>query len=175
MAHELGHLKCDHGVWLTFANILTMGAYTVPGRPSNHMALNDQLYASDQLHLMVTCTLFRFWHGCWLHGRAAVQMAASCRADLRQSSSSCGARPKSTDTLNLLFQILCWFLLNVTHSRRVGMLFCPCLFLPSNWIVCMVLTEIYILYMVWPLARSRSHSNFIIRSSLVSWVLSPLA
>ncbi|PWZ27148.1 Cysteine--tRNA ligase, chloroplastic/mitochondrial [Zea mays] len=31
LAHELGHLKCDHGVWLTFANILTMGAYTVPG------------------------------------------------------------------------------------------------------------------------------------------------
>lgn len=31
MAHELGHLKCDHGVWLTFANILTLGAYTVPG------------------------------------------------------------------------------------------------------------------------------------------------
>uniref|UniRef100_A0A804P1S8 Ste24 endopeptidase n=1 Tax=Zea mays TaxID=4577 RepID=A0A804P1S8_MAIZE len=30
LAHELGHLKCDHGVWLTFANILTMGAYTVP-------------------------------------------------------------------------------------------------------------------------------------------------
>ncbi|KAK6928530.1 Peptidase M48, partial [Dillenia turbinata] len=31
VAHELGHLKCDHGVWLTFANILTLGAYTVPG------------------------------------------------------------------------------------------------------------------------------------------------
>ncbi|OEL32441.1 putative bifunctional methylthioribulose-1-phosphate dehydratase/enolase-phosphatase E1 [Dichanthelium oligosanthes] len=30
LAHELGHLKCDHGVWLTFANILTMGAYSVP-------------------------------------------------------------------------------------------------------------------------------------------------
>ncbi|XP_020881370.1 uncharacterized protein LOC9313087 isoform X2 [Arabidopsis lyrata subsp. lyrata] len=30
LAHELGHLKCDHGVWLTFANILTLGAYTVP-------------------------------------------------------------------------------------------------------------------------------------------------
>ncbi|XP_022883922.1 uncharacterized protein LOC111400764 [Olea europaea var. sylvestris] len=30
-AHELGHLKCDHGVWLTFANILTLGAYTLPG------------------------------------------------------------------------------------------------------------------------------------------------
>lgn len=30
-AHELGHLKCDHGVWLTFVNILAIGAYTVPG------------------------------------------------------------------------------------------------------------------------------------------------
>lgn len=32
LAHELGHLKCDHGVWLTFANILTVGAYSVPGK-----------------------------------------------------------------------------------------------------------------------------------------------
>ncbi|KAK2413584.1 Peptidase family M48 family protein [Trifolium repens] len=31
LAHELGHLKCDHGVWLTYANILTLGANTVPG------------------------------------------------------------------------------------------------------------------------------------------------
>ncbi|KAK9925510.1 hypothetical protein M0R45_033832 [Rubus argutus] len=31
LAHELGHLKCDHGVWLTFANILTLGVYTIPG------------------------------------------------------------------------------------------------------------------------------------------------
>ncbi|CAI9111581.1 OLC1v1011838C1 [Oldenlandia corymbosa var. corymbosa] len=31
LAHELGHLKCDHGVWLTFANLLTLGAYNVPG------------------------------------------------------------------------------------------------------------------------------------------------
>ncbi|KAK4272188.1 hypothetical protein QN277_020776 [Acacia crassicarpa] len=31
LAHELGHLKCDHGVWLTYANILTLGAYTIPG------------------------------------------------------------------------------------------------------------------------------------------------
>ncbi|MFQ6662643.1 hypothetical protein Gotur_030426 [Gossypium turneri] len=30
LAHELGHLKCDHGMWLTFANLLTLGAYTVP-------------------------------------------------------------------------------------------------------------------------------------------------
>ncbi|KAL9267632.1 Plastoglobule-localized metallopeptidase 48, chloroplastic-like protein [Drosera capensis] len=32
IAHELGHLKCDHGVWLTFANILALGAYTIPGK-----------------------------------------------------------------------------------------------------------------------------------------------
>ncbi|TYG63023.1 hypothetical protein ES288_D07G278500v1 [Gossypium darwinii] len=31
LAHELGHLKCDHGVWLTLANLLTLGAYSVPG------------------------------------------------------------------------------------------------------------------------------------------------
>ncbi|BBM98691.1 hypothetical protein MPTK1_1g15490 [Marchantia polymorpha subsp. ruderalis] len=31
LAHELGHLKCDHGIWLTFANIVAMGAYSLPG------------------------------------------------------------------------------------------------------------------------------------------------
>ncbi|TYH42590.1 hypothetical protein ES332_D11G074000v1 [Gossypium tomentosum] len=31
LAHELGHLKCDHGVWLTFANLLTLGSYRFPG------------------------------------------------------------------------------------------------------------------------------------------------
>ncbi|KAI4375198.1 hypothetical protein MLD38_013098 [Melastoma candidum] len=31
LARELGHLKCDHGVWLTFANTLILGAYSVPG------------------------------------------------------------------------------------------------------------------------------------------------
>ncbi|KAI8533420.1 hypothetical protein RHMOL_Rhmol10G0008300 [Rhododendron molle] len=31
LAHELGHLKCDHGVWLTIANIFILGAYGVPG------------------------------------------------------------------------------------------------------------------------------------------------
>ncbi|KAE9448977.1 hypothetical protein C3L33_19125, partial [Rhododendron williamsianum] len=31
LAHELGHLKCDHGVWLSIANIFILGAYGVPG------------------------------------------------------------------------------------------------------------------------------------------------
>ncbi|KAL5652360.1 hypothetical protein ACJX0J_037818, partial [Zea mays] len=44
LAHELGHLKCDHGVWLTFANILTMGAYTVPGFDMVAGFLEEQLY-----------------------------------------------------------------------------------------------------------------------------------
>ncbi|CAN0924691.1 Plastoglobule-localized metallopeptidase 48, chloroplastic [Linum grandiflorum] len=45
LAHELGHLKCDHGVWLTFANILTLGAYTVPGIGSMiAQTLEEQLF-----------------------------------------------------------------------------------------------------------------------------------
>ncbi|MGD2179632.1 M48 family metallopeptidase [Lusitaniella coriacea] len=30
MAHELGHLKCDHGVYLTMANLIVMGASLLP-------------------------------------------------------------------------------------------------------------------------------------------------
>ncbi|MDY7013988.1 MAG: M48 family metallopeptidase, partial [Cyanobacteriota bacterium] len=30
MAHELGHLKCDHGVYLTMANLLVLGASLLP-------------------------------------------------------------------------------------------------------------------------------------------------
>eukprot|EP00898_Chlorokybus_atmophyticus_P000941 jgi/Chlat1/1848/Chrsp14S00781 len=30
-AHELGHLKCDHGVWLTVANLLALYATSLPG------------------------------------------------------------------------------------------------------------------------------------------------
>ncbi|KZV20260.1 hypothetical protein F511_25529 [Dorcoceras hygrometricum] len=45
LAHELGHLKCDHGVWLTFANILTLGAYTLPGLGSLiAQRLEEQLF-----------------------------------------------------------------------------------------------------------------------------------
>eukprot|EP00899_Mesostigma_viride_P003773 jgi/Mesvir1/13397/Mv16486-RA.1 len=31
IAHEMGHLVCDHGVWLTFANIIALGAISLPG------------------------------------------------------------------------------------------------------------------------------------------------
>lgn len=29
LAHELGHLKCDHGVWLTMANVLANNTLSV--------------------------------------------------------------------------------------------------------------------------------------------------
>ena len=29
LSHELGHLKCDHGLWLTVANVLASGTVTV--------------------------------------------------------------------------------------------------------------------------------------------------
>lgn len=29
LAHELGHLKCDHGLWLTAANVLAMGTVSL--------------------------------------------------------------------------------------------------------------------------------------------------
>lgn len=29
IAHELGHLKCDHGVWLTVGNVLASGTLTL--------------------------------------------------------------------------------------------------------------------------------------------------
>ncbi|EPS66175.1 hypothetical protein M569_08601, partial [Genlisea aurea] len=45
LAHELGHLKCDHGIWLTYANILTLGAYTLPGLGSIiAQRLEEQLF-----------------------------------------------------------------------------------------------------------------------------------
>lgn len=31
LAHELGHLKCDHGVYLTLANLMVLGASLLPG------------------------------------------------------------------------------------------------------------------------------------------------
>ncbi len=31
IAHELGHLKCDHGVYLTLANLMLLGASLLPG------------------------------------------------------------------------------------------------------------------------------------------------
>lgn len=29
IAHELSHIKCDHGVWLTAANVLALGTVSL--------------------------------------------------------------------------------------------------------------------------------------------------
>lgn len=42
IAHELGHLKCDHGVWLTAANVLALG--TVSLLPVISSAVEDNLW-----------------------------------------------------------------------------------------------------------------------------------
>lgn len=41
LAHELGHLKCNHGIWLTAANVLALG--TVSLLPFFSGAIEEQL------------------------------------------------------------------------------------------------------------------------------------
>jgi Zn-dependent protease with chaperone function len=43
IAHELGHLKCEHSVYLTIANILMLGAGLLPGGGFIAQRLQDQL------------------------------------------------------------------------------------------------------------------------------------
>ena len=42
IAHELGHLKCDHGVWLTVANVLANS--TVSVLPVISTAVEESLF-----------------------------------------------------------------------------------------------------------------------------------
>lgn len=79
MAHELGHLKCDHGVWLTFANILTLGAYTVPGRWCFTL-----LCPSDEIVVTkLSSVVCSFWANDSSNlGRTDASLATFSRADL---------------------------------------------------------------------------------------------
>lgn len=43
LGHELGHLKCDHGVYLTLANLLTLAASQLPGGEIWAQGLQGQL------------------------------------------------------------------------------------------------------------------------------------
>ncbi|CAM9302243.1 unnamed protein product [Chrysoparadoxa australica] len=36
IAHELGHLKCEHGVWVTTANVIAQGLYSTNPNPPAH-------------------------------------------------------------------------------------------------------------------------------------------
>jgi Zn-dependent protease with chaperone function len=77
LAHELGHLKCDHGVWLTFANILTMGAYTVPGTPSIFFLYSREavIYV---IHLMVITCVRSLQVLAWLLGSWKNSCSGGC-------------------------------------------------------------------------------------------------
>lgn len=78
MAHELGHLKCDHGVWLTFANILTLGAYTVPGRSFTLLRRSHKVVVTKLNY--VVCS---FWANDSSNlGRTDASLATFSRADL---------------------------------------------------------------------------------------------
>jgi Zn-dependent protease with chaperone function len=43
LGHELGHLKCDHGVYLTLANVLALAASQLPGGEIWAQSLQGQL------------------------------------------------------------------------------------------------------------------------------------
>ena len=53
MAHELGHLKCDHGVYLTLANIIVLGTSLLPTWGA---AIAQQL--QEQLRQWLRCAEF---------------------------------------------------------------------------------------------------------------------
>ncbi|KAL5724817.1 Plastoglobule-localized metallopeptidase 48 [Ranunculus cassubicifolius] len=89
LAHELGHLKCDHGVWLTFANILALGAYTVPG-------LGGMLARSLEEHL------FRWVRAAELTcDRAALLVAQDPKVVVSVLMKLAGGCPSLADQLNV--------------------------------------------------------------------------
>ncbi|WCJ27467.1 Plastoglobule-localized metallopeptidase 48 chloroplastic [Euphorbia peplus] len=89
LAHELGHLKCDHGVWLTFANILTLGAYTVPGLGSFiAQSLEEQLFRWIRA-AELTCD------------RAALLVAQDSKVVISVLMKLAGGSPSLADQLNV--------------------------------------------------------------------------
>ncbi|XP_065877936.1 plastoglobule-localized metallopeptidase 48, chloroplastic [Euphorbia lathyris] len=89
LAHELGHLKCDHGVWLTFANILTLGAYTVPGLGSLiAQSLEEQLFRWIRA-AELTCD------------RAALLVAQDSKVVISVLMKLAGGSPSIADQLNV--------------------------------------------------------------------------
>jgi Zn-dependent protease with chaperone function len=43
IAHELGHLKCDHSLYLTLANLITLAANLLPGGEVMAQSLQSQI------------------------------------------------------------------------------------------------------------------------------------
>jgi Zn-dependent protease with chaperone function len=88
IAHELGHLKCDHGLYLTLANLLTLAAGQLP--------LGGQLAQTLQTQMMewVRCAEL----SC---DRAALLVSQDPRVVASVLMKLCGGSPSLADQLNL--------------------------------------------------------------------------
>ena len=51
LAHELGHLKCEHGTWLTVANVIALGAVRGPLQHRAQMS-NFKPQVCDAVHVI---------------------------------------------------------------------------------------------------------------------------
>ena len=86
LAHELGHLKCEHGVWLTLANIVGMGTASVLPIVSNAIEEN----------------LLRWLRAAELScDRAALLVAQDARVVISALMKLAGGSPKVARELNV--------------------------------------------------------------------------
>jgi Zn-dependent protease with chaperone function len=90
IAHELGHLKCDHGVYLTLANILVLAAGQLPGPWATLLTQGLQ----DQMLNWVRCAEF----SC---DRAALLATQDPRITMAVMMKLCGGSPQLSGQLNL--------------------------------------------------------------------------
>ena len=88
IAHELGHLKCEHSVYLTLANLITLAASQMP--------LGEVLAQNLQNQLMewVRCAEFTC-------DRAALLVAQDPRIVASLLMKLCGGSPSLVDQLNV--------------------------------------------------------------------------
>ncbi len=89
IAHELGHLKCEHGVYLTLANILALAANFLPGW-GTVLAQNIQ----EQMQEWVRCAEF----SC---DRAALLATQDPKVVMSVLMKLAGGSPKLAPQLNL--------------------------------------------------------------------------
>jgi Zn-dependent protease with chaperone function len=88
LAHELGHLKCNHGVYLTMANILMLSTSLIPFGGLFYQALQDQL-----MH-WVRCAEFTC-------DRAALLVAQEAKTVVSVLMKLCGGSPQLAAKLNV--------------------------------------------------------------------------
>jgi Zn-dependent protease with chaperone function len=88
IAHELGHLKCEHGVYLTLANLLLLASNQIPGGP----ILTQQL--QNQMMTWVRCAELTC-------DRAALLATQDPQVMMSVLMKLCGGSPKLVGQLNL--------------------------------------------------------------------------